>query len=66
MNDVLRELLWLIAQHQAKDDFIAQFDCEIPTYKEGMSLEEYGAKCAVASGRKRFQQKLIDLLRSND
>ena len=65
MSEVLQELLWLISQHSAKDEFISQFDCEIPTYKEGMTLEEYGAKCAVASGRKRFQQKLIDLLRSN-
>lgn len=66
MSDLLRDLLWQISQHAAKDEFLAQFDCDIPIYKEGMSLEEYGAKCAVASGRKRFREKLSDLLRSND
>lgn len=65
MSEILSELLFLISQHPAKDEFLKQFDCEIPLYKEGMSLEEYGAKCAVASGRKRFRDKLSDLLRSH-
>ena len=65
MSDLLNDLLFHISQHPANEEFISQFECDVPTYKEGMSLEEYGAKCAVASGRKRFYEKLCDLLRSN-
>lgn len=64
MSELLKQLLFMINQHPAKEEFLKQFDCDVPTYKEGMSLEEYGAKCAVASGRKRFREKLGDLLRS--
>ena len=66
MSDLLKDLLFLIGTHPARDELIELFAAQVPSYKDGMSLEEYGAKCAVESGRLKAYEQIKGLLRSND
>ena len=64
MSELLKDLLFLIGTHPARDEFLEMFEASIPPYKEGMTLEEYGAKCAVESGRLKAYEGLKGLISS--
>ena len=63
MNDVVKDLIWKLNQHQGKQDFLTLLKPPpVPRFRKGMTLEEYGALAANTSGRLEQYEMLLGLL----
>lgn len=66
MNDVVKHLISLINQHPGKKDFLKLLEpSPVTRFRKGMTLEEFGAIAANASGRLDQHDALVGLLSGN-
>lgn len=65
MNDIVKKFLWDMRQHSGFQMFLRETGAiapQMPKFKKGTSVEQFGAETLFASGKIDQHQRWIDLL----